>query len=125
MIFTVHVDNIISITPKLSMNKAFKSQLKDKWDITNLGPVKFTLGIAISCNPSANTISISQTALIDQVVKQFNQHDAHPVDVPMVAGLQLRRPDKKDPVTPKIAGWAECTPYHSLVGSLMYIAIGT
>ena len=125
MIFAVHVDDIISITPKPSMNKAFKSQLKDKWDITDLGPAKFALGIAISRNPSANTISISQTALIDQVVEQFNQHDTHPVNVPMVAGLQLRRPDKKDLVIPEIAAWAECTPYCLLVGSLMYIAIGT
>ena len=125
VIFAVHVDNIISIAPKPSMNKAFKSQLKDKWDITDLGPAKFVLGIAISCNPSTNTISISQTALIDWVVKQFNQHDAHPVDVPMVARLQLHRPDKKDPVTPEIAAWAECTPYRSLVSSLMYIAVST
>jgi len=125
VIFAVHVDDIISIAPKPSMNKAFKSQLKGKWDITNLGPVKFALGIAISCNPSANTISISQTALIDRVVEQFNQYDAHPVDVPMVTGLQLCRPNKTDPVPPEIAAWAECTPYRSLVGSLMYIAIGT
>jgi len=125
VIFTVHVDNIISIAPKPSMNEAFKSQLKGKWDITDLGPAKFTLGIAIFRNPSANTISISQTALIDRVVKQFNQRDMHPVDVPMVAGLQLCRPNKTDPVPPEIAAWVERTPYRSLVGSLMYIAIGT
>jgi len=125
VIFAVHVNDIISIAPKPSMNKAFKSQLKGKWDITDLGPAKFALGIAISRNPSVNTISISQTALIDRVVEQFNQRDAHPVDVPMVAGLQLCRPNKTDPVPPEIAAWAERTPYRSLVGSLMYIAIGT
>ena len=43
----------------------------------------------------------------------------------MVTGLQLRRPNKKDPTPPEIATWAECTPYCSLVGSLMYITIGT
>ena len=125
VIFAVHVDDIISIAPTPSMNEAFKSQLKDRWDISDLGPAKFALGIAISRNPSSGTISISQTALIDRVVDQFNQRDAHPVDVPMVAGLQLRRPDKADPIPPEVAAWMECTPYRSLVGSLMYIAIGT
>jgi len=43
----------------------------------------------------------------------------------MVVGLQLHRPDKKEPIPPEIAAWAERTPYCSLVGSLMYIAIGT
>jgi len=125
IIFAVHVDNIISIASNPCKNESFKSLLKGKWDISDLGPAKFALGIAISCNPSTHTISISQTTLIDRVVDQFNQHDTYPVDVPMVAGLQLCRPDKKEPVPPEIAAWAERTPYRSLVGSLMYIAIST
>ena len=125
IIFAVHVDDIISIASNSSENTHFKSLLKDKWDITDLGPAKFALGIAISRNLTAGTISISQTALIDRVVDQFNQRDAHPVNVPMVAGLQLRRPDKNELVSPEITAWAERTPYRSLVGSLMYIAIGT
>jgi len=125
IIFAVHVDDIISIASNPSENESFKALLKGKWDISDLGPAKFALGIAISRNPSTRTISISQTALIDRVVDQFNQHDARPVDVPMVAGLQLRRPDKKEPVPPEIAAWVERTPYCSLVGSLMYIAIST
>jgi len=125
IIFTVHVDDIISIASNPGKNNLFKSLLKGKWDITNLGPAKFALGIAISRNLTASTISISQTALIDQVIDQFNQRDAHPVDTPMVVGLQLHRPNKNDPTPPEVTAWAECTPYCSLVGSLMYIAIGT
>ena len=53
------------------------------------------------------------------------QNDAHPVDTPMVAGLQLRRPDKSTLTPPEIAEWAAWTPYHELVGSLNYIAIAT
>ena len=111
IIFAVHVDDIISIASNPSENNSFKSLLKDKWDITDLGPAKFALGIAISRNLDARTISISQTALIDRVVEQFNQHNAHPVDIPMVPGLQLRRPDKKDPTPPKITEWTKRTPY--------------
>ena len=43
----------------------------------------------------------------------------------MVAGLQLRRPDKSNPVAPDVAAWAAKTPYQSLIGCLMYIVVGT
>jgi hypothetical protein len=65
-IIAVHVDDIISIASDPKENDSFKSLLKSKWDITDLGPAKFALGIGISRNLDAGTISISQTALIDQ-----------------------------------------------------------
>jgi hypothetical protein len=73
----------------------------------------------------AKTITLSQTVLIDKVVEQFNQTEARTVNTPMVAGLQLTMPDKTLPIPKEIANWVERTPYRSLVGSLMYIAVGT
>jgi hypothetical protein len=124
-IFAVHVDDIISASTSPAENERFKASLKEKWDISDLGSVKFALGIAVARDLDAGTVSISQTALIDRVINQFNQTDAHTSDVPMSPGLQLRRPDKRIPTPPEIVAWAERTPYRSLVGSLMYIAVGT
>ena len=125
IIFAVHVDDIVSAASSPAENDLFKSQLKQHWEINDLGPAKFALGIAISRDDDAKTISISQSALIDRVVEQFGQSEAHSVDTPMVAGLQLRRPDRTVPTPSHIIEWAERTPYRSLVGSLMYIARGT
>jgi hypothetical protein len=125
IIFAVHVDDIISASSSPEENERFKSLLKEKWDISDLGPIKFALGIAVSRDLQNGTISISQTALIDRIIDQFNQHDAHTSSVPMSPGLQLRRPNKSMPTPPEITSWAEQTPYRSLVGSLMYIAVGS
>jgi hypothetical protein len=103
----VHVDDIISATSSPSENKRFKAQLKGKWDISDLGPAKFSLGIAITHDLTTNTISISQTALINCVVEQFRQSNAHSVKVLMVPGLQLCRPDKSLPTPPDIIAWAK------------------
>ena len=43
----------------------------------------------------------------------------------MVAGLQLRRPDKTTPMSSEVAAWTSKTPYRSLVDSLMYLAVAT
>jgi len=123
VVFAVHVDDIFSIANPPEENIRFREQLRAKWDISDLGPIKFALGIAVECD--ANTISLSQTAFIDCVVNQFGQGDVHPVDTPMVVGLQLHRPDKSIPTPPEITEWAAWTPYCKLVGSLNYIAVAT
>ena len=74
---------------------------------------------------NVKSLSISRSALIDRVVKQFEQSEAYSVDTPMVAGLQLRRLEKDIPTPSHMDEWAERTPYRSLVGSLIYIARGT
>jgi len=124
-IFVVHVDNILSTSSNPDDNLWFHDKLKAQWDISNLRPPKFTLGIAIMCNRPNCLISLSQTAKIDHLVRQYNQGDAHPINTPMVAGLQLCRPDKSLPTPPEISHWVDCTPYRSLIGSLMYLAIAT
>jgi hypothetical protein len=125
IIFAVHVDDILCAASSLDEIDRFKADLRSQWDISDLGPAKFALGIAITRDLEKRTIAISQTALIDRVINQFGQVDAHPVDTPMVTGLQLRRPDKAAYTPPEVEAWAKRTPYRSLVGSLMYIAIGT
>jgi Reverse transcriptase (RNA-dependent DNA polymerase) len=67
IIFAVHVDDIISASTPLAENEQFKASLKEKWDISDLGPVKLALGITVAHDLDAGTISISQTALINCV----------------------------------------------------------
>jgi len=123
VIFAVHVDDIFSIANPPEENERFKQQLQSKWDISDLGPAKFGLGIAIE--REGNAISLSQTSFIDRLIERFGQTDAHPTDTPMVAGLQLRRPDKSIPVDPEVTEWASRTPYRELIGSLNYVAVAT
>ncbi len=124
-IFVVYVNNILSTSSNPDNNLWFHDKLKDQWDISNLRPPKFALGIAITHDQPNCLISLSQTAKVNHLVEQYNQGDAHPVDTPMVAELQLHRLDKSLPIPPKISDWIEHTPYCSLVGSLMYLAIAT
>jgi len=123
--FALHVDDIISAASTPKENQRFKEELKSCWEISDLGPAKHALGIAIARDFDAKTITLSQTALIDKVVEQFHQINAHSVDMPMVASLQLQTPDKTILVPKEIATWIQWTPYRSLIGSLMYIAVAT
>jgi len=62
---------------------------------------------------------------INRIIEQFGQADAHPAETPMIAGLQLQRPDKSSPTPPEVSDWIARTPYRELIGSLNYIAVAT
>jgi len=123
--FAVHVDDIICMSSSTAENSRFKEELRQHWELSDLGPVKFALGIAILRDRSNHTISLSQTALIDRIIEEFGQLDAHPVDTPMITGSQIIRPDKSQPLSEAEANWIQRTPYRSLVGSLNYLAVAS
>jgi hypothetical protein len=118
-IFVLHVDDIISASSSVEETNRFREELKSQWEISDLGHVKHALGIAVSRDLSSCHIHLSQTALIDRVVEQFGQKDAHPADTPMIQGFRVERPDKTTHSSDK------SIPYQELVGSLMYIANAT
>ena len=79
-IFVLHVDDILSASSNPDDNSWFRDKLKAQWDISDLGPTKFALGIAITRDRPNRLLSLSQTAKIDRLVEQYNQNDAHPVN---------------------------------------------
>ena len=125
VIFTVHVDDIIATGSTPKEIDVFHDQLKTKWEIMELGEPKLALGIAISCDRTNRTVLLSQTVKIDKLVEEYGQLDAHTIDTPMIAGLQLQQPDKSMPIPTDIAEWVNRTPYRPLVGLLMYLTIAT
>jgi hypothetical protein len=58
VIFSIHMDDIFATTSSLEENDQFWDLLKSCWDISELGPAKFALGNAISCDRPSCTISV-------------------------------------------------------------------
>jgi hypothetical protein len=124
IISAVHVDDFLSIAHPPRENELFKAQMKGVWKISDLGGVKFCVGIAIARDRENRTISLSQTALIDRVITQFGQQDAYPNKTPMDPGLKLRRPTPSD-ISPEDQIELAKLPYRSLVGCLLYLSVAS
>jgi hypothetical protein len=95
----IHVDDMVCAGSTPAANTSFKDQLRSRWEISDLGEIKFCLGIGIVCDAERRTIALSQTALIDRLISQFHQSDAYPTPTPMEPGLRLTRPSLNDPKT--------------------------
>ena len=124
VIAAVHVDDFLSVAKPPQENTVFKAQMKTLWNISDLGNVRFCVGIAIDRDRAAKTISLSQTALIDRIIAQFGQQDAYPAKTPMDPGLKLRRPNQSELTTHDKTELVKF-PYRSLVGCLLYLSVAS
>ena len=124
-IFALYIDNIITASFSTAETKCFKAELRSHWEISDLGPTKFALGISIMYDHPAKIISISQLAFIDCILEKFNQKDSHPCDMPIVTSLYLTHPNSSQAISNHVLDWMKYIPYHELVGSLNYLIVAT
>ncbi|GLB33225.1 putative protein with domain of unknown function (DUF4219) [Lyophyllum shimeji] len=124
VIAAVHVNDFLSIASSKAENDRFKDQMQQVWTISDLGIPKYVVGIGIEWDRQNSTVRLSQTALIDKIISQFGQKDATPLSLPMDPGQKLRRGDRSELSEADKEQLAR-TPYRSLVGALLYLAIST
>ncbi|CAI7844906.1 unnamed protein product [Closterium sp. NIES-54] len=89
----------------------FRQRLKWK----DLGNFTHYLGMAITRNRPARTITLSQSHYIGQVLEKFEMAQAKPVSTPLPFGHQLAPPTSP----------SSSHPYAEFVGSLMYAMMRT
>ena len=114
----VYVDDMIVVSnDSVGVRKIIK-ELKTKFSIKELGEPRFILGIEVTRDRSARTITLSQRGYILQLAERFRMMNAKPVYLPADANSRLTR--AKDD-----ALYITNVPYRELVGSLMYIVTCT
>ena len=106
-----------------SRMEKFKSNLSNHFEMSDLGELAWILGIRVTRDRTLRTISLSQSAYIDSVVKRFNLTSAAPLGTPLDPSIQL----SKDQSPSTTQHWEDMqkVPYREAIGSLMYAAIGT
>ncbi|PWA94574.1 ribonuclease H-like domain, Reverse transcriptase, RNA-dependent DNA polymerase [Artemisia annua] len=111
LIVGVYVDYlIITGTPKKEID-LFKSQMKDKFEMSDLGLLAYYLGIEVS--QTGGDITIKQSGYINKILKETNMTDSNDTKIPMDPGTKLVKAEDGNPV--------DATYYRSLIGSLRYL----
>ena len=101
----------------------FKSDLSIHFDMSDLGEIAWILGIRVKCDRTTRTITLSQTAYIDSVVKRFNLTTTSPLHMPINPNAHFSKDQSTS--TPQQSDDMKKVPYCETIGSLMYAAIGT
>ena len=82
----------------------------------DLGEIHWILNMEVTRNCQKQTISLSQSQYIENILERHGLAKCKPVGTPMEASLKLKKLDAAEMNT---------TEYQQLIGSLIYGSIGT
>ena len=107
----LYVDDLIFTGNDEIMFAEFKKSMMLEFDMTDLGKMRYFLGIEVM--QRSDGIFINQKKYTQEVLERFNMDKCNPVHNPMVPGFKLTK--NGDGV--RVDG----TFYKKIVGSLMYL----
>ena len=119
----VYVDDIEVAATMKAKDKLLQQLRKRFDDVKDLGHLRHILGIKVISNADEGTYHLSQPAIVDRLVKQANLEDAMPRPTPLQPGLQLTK--AMCPSTPAERLAMRERPFRSILGALLYLALGT
>ncbi|KAJ9563755.1 hypothetical protein OSB04_008915 [Centaurea solstitialis] len=111
LIVSIYVDDLIYTGNDESMCDEFKSSMKLEFDMSDLGKMRYFLGIEVVQSPGG--IFVCQRRYANEVLARFEMGNSNPVLNPIVPGSKLSKDEEGTKV--------DATLFKKLVGSLMYL----
>ena len=116
LMIIIWVDDIIISCSNDEMLKDFKQSLKEKFKMTDLGDIKWFLGMSFECNE--DFIEINQSRYILKILERFGMSDCNPCKTPCDVSFSNISHFDSTQLT-------DAKKYREMVGSLIYVMIGT
>lgn len=111
LIVCLYVDDLIYTGNDATMFEQFKKSMMVEFDMTDLGKMRYFLGIEVI--QGSDGIFISQRKYAQEVLERFNMAQCNSVLNPVVPGFKLTKDEGGVEV--------DSTVYKQMVGSLMYL----
>ena len=97
-----------------------KDQITKRYEVTDLGNIESYLGIRILRDRSIKHLTIDQSGYVKDILNHFSMADANPNHTPLLTGADVHLVKYNGQVSQK-----DIKHYQSLIGSLLYVQIGT
>ena len=119
----IHINDLLLASNSKAAIQSVKTNLATHFKLHNQGPTTLILGIKIEHDGTTCTIPLSQPGYIKSILEQFSMADCNPSLTPMDENQKLSA--QMSPDTPEGRSEMAATPYHELIGKLLYLAITT
>lgn len=123
IILACHVDDCTIAGSSQELVQSYKEKLKNKYSLTDLGAANWLLGVKITRDLEARTLSLSQSSYINSILTRFNFTDLKPFATPMDPSIHFSK--DQCPKTPEEIADMARIPYREAIGSLIYCAVAT
>lgn len=111
LVVSVYVDDLLFTGNDESMMSDFKRSMKEEFDMTDLGEMRFFLGIEVV--QKADGIFICQRKYATEVLMRFGMKKSNSVANPMISGQKLHKDEMGNKVNE--------TYFKQIIDSLMYL----
>ena len=122
VVLAIHVDDLTMTGSSVNLQKEYKACINAKFQLTDLGPISWLLGPAITHDHATHTLSLSQHADIDTLLHRFNLEDCKLLAQPLNPHTQFSVDQCLTTFEVKAA--IKAVPYQEAVGALNWVAIG-
>ncbi|CAM8893625.1 unnamed protein product [Rhodiola kirilowii] len=119
----LYVDDILLISNSKPTIAKLKSELKQHFDMKDLGVAQKILGVKILRNRNKGTMYLSQADYLTKVLNKFSMLNSKPSPIPLGGHLVLSKADC--PSTESDKHQMKDIPYDIAVGSVMYAMLCT
>ncbi|CEG39928.1 rna-dependent dna polymerase [Plasmopara halstedii] len=124
MIFVaLDVDDLVIASNNNELLKSIKNALSERFDMTDLGRLKYFLGIEIEQDESTGSVSMRQTKFATDILKKFSMENSNSVKNPQDPGLKLIKAMCEGGC--KHEETMINVPNRNAVGCLIYLMVGT
>ena len=89
IILTIQVDDSTITGSSTILQQQYKAHISAKFDLTDLGPISWLLGLAITHDHATCTLSLSQHSYINTLLCHFNLEDCKPLAQPLSPHVQF------------------------------------
>ena len=118
LILAVYVDDIILICKSASEIQSVKCNLMNQYKMSDLGQLKYFLGVKVDQNVKNGTIFLSQSAYAERLINKFGMSEANPVKTPIEPNFKFDAVNDDNRLSDPVE-------YQSVIGSLLYLATKT
>jgi hypothetical protein len=105
------VDDLIVTGSEKKEIEAFKKQMTEEFEMSDLGMLSFYLGIEV--DQQKDFLTLKQSGYAKKVLSRFGMEDCNPTKVPMDPGTKLHEDKKGQRV--------DATKYRRIIGCLRYL----
>ena len=122
-VVSVSTDDMVITGNSINLINWVKGEFRKRFEISDLGEIKWLLSLKIKYDKAARMLSISQGAYVDKLVKRFGLSDANAISTPFKPGTALSA--DQSPSTPHQTAEMLHILYKELVGSIAWSALTT
>ena len=120
IIIILYVDDITILGDTIAQMTSLKATLSTRYEMTDLGEIDSYLGVKITRDRSIKRLDIDQSRYVLEVLSRFGLADANPTRTPLPAGAEAHLVKHTGEATPR-----EIKHFQQIIGSLLYVQIGT